>query len=238
MSGRLVLVRHGQTHGNVARRLDTRPPGAELTDLGREQARAFADGLQHPPGMLAHSVATRAVQTASEIRTAIVTATAIPGGIAARTHEFEGLHEVQVGDLEGRSDEAAHDEFNAIYRRWHGGELDLALPGGENAQQVLDRYVPVLDQLRMRYLDDAAWHGDIVVVSHGASIRLVSAVLAGVDGQFAIDHHLANTESVVLAPITDGRWSCVQWGKLTPPFFPDAPVTSGTDASRSADPMG
>lgn len=232
MSGRLVLVRHGQTHGNVARRLDTRPPGAELTDLGREQARAFAGELHHPPGMLAHSIATRAVQTASEIGTIVAT------GIAAGTHELEGLHEVQVGDLEDRSDEAAHDEFNAIYRRWHGGELDLAMPGGETAQQVLDRYVPVLDQLRMRYLDDAAWHGDIVVVSHGAAIRLVSAVLAGVDGQFAIDHHLANTESVVLAPITDGRWSCVQWGTLTPPFFPDAPVTSGTDASRSADPMG
>ena len=31
MSGRLVLVRHGQSHGNVERRLDTRPPGAETT---------------------------------------------------------------------------------------------------------------------------------------------------------------------------------------------------------------
>ena len=72
--------------------------------------------------------------------------------------------------------------------------------------------MPVLTQLRMRYLDDDAWHGDIVVVSHGAAIRLVSAVLAGVDGSFALDHHLANTESVVLAPITDGRWSCLQWG--------------------------
>ena len=47
----------------------------------------------------------------------------------------------------------------------------------------------------MRYLDDDAWHGDIVVVSHGAAIRLVSAVLAGVDGSFALDHHLANAES-------------------------------------------
>ena len=33
MSGRLILVRHGQTHANVQRRLDTRPPGADLTDL-------------------------------------------------------------------------------------------------------------------------------------------------------------------------------------------------------------
>ena len=50
MSGRLVLVRHGQSHGNVERRLDTRPPGAELTDLGRDQARAFARGCPHHVG--------------------------------------------------------------------------------------------------------------------------------------------------------------------------------------------
>ncbi|MDA2894133.1 histidine phosphatase family protein [Mycolicibacterium sp. BiH015] len=230
MSGRLVLVRHGQSHGNVDRRLDTRPPGAELTDLGREQATAFARALSHPPAMIAHSIATRAVQTAGHIAAEL--------GPAHATNEFEGIHEVQVGDLEGRSDEAAHDEFNAVYRRWHAGEFDLALPGGETAQQVLDRYIPVLDQLRVRYLDDAAWQGDIVVVSHGAAIRLVSAVLAGVDHQFAIDHHLANAESVVLAPITDGRWSCLQWGKLLPPFGPETPVTTGADASRSADPMG
>ena len=231
MSGRLVLVRHGQSCGNVDRRLDTRPPGAELTDLGRDQARGFAGSLARPPALIAHSIATRAVQTAAEIRAA--------AGAASDPYVFEGIHEVQVGDLEGRADEAAHDEFNAIYRRWHGGELHLALPGGETGHQVLERYVPVLDQLRMRYLDDAAWRGDIVVVSHGAAIRLVSAVLAGVDSGFAIDHHLANTESVVLAPVTDGRWSCLQWGKRTPPFGPqEAAVTTVGEGSESADPMG
>lgn len=233
MTGRLVLVRHGQSHANVERRLDTRPPGAELTDLGRDQARTFARTLARPAAIVTHSIATRAVQTAGHI------AAEFGGALNAGAMAFEGLHEVQVGELEDRTDEAAHDEFNAVYRRWHGGELDVALPGGETAQQVLDRYVPVLDQLRMRYLDDETWHGDIVVVSHGAAIRLVSALLAGVDSRFAVDHHLANTESVVLAPITDGRWSCVQWGKLTPPFVGDAPVTTTAgDASRSADPMG
>ncbi len=232
MSGRLVLVRHGQSHGNVDRRLDTRPPGAELTDLGRDQARSFALALPHPPAMIAHSIATRAVQTASEISAVIST------GPAAGTHEFDGIHEVQVGDLENRSDEDAHDEFNAMYKRWHRGELDLSLPGGETAHQVLDRYLPVLEQLRLRYLDDDAFRGDIVVVSHGAAIRLVSAVLAGVDGDFAIDHHLANTESVVLAPITDGRWSCLQWGTLTPPFDTAQAVTRVGESARSADPMG
>lgn len=219
MSGRLVLVRHGQSHGNVDRRLDTRPPGTELTPLGRDQARAFARKGSRRPGLLLHSVAVRAAQTALEISSA--------AELPAR--EVSGVHEVQVGELENRNDDDAVAEFNTIYRRWHEGEWDLALPGGETANQVLERYVPVLTELRMRYLDNHDWTSDIVVVSHGAAIRLAAAVLAGVDTSFALDHHLGNAESVVLAPITDGRWSCVQWGALTPPFYPEPAATPVTD---------
>ncbi len=103
MSGRLVLVRHGQSCGNVDKRLDTRPPGAELTPLGREQARDFAKALPAPPTLLLHSVATRAVQTAEEISGVV--------GVPAR--EVTGIHEVQAGDLENRNDDAAIDEFHA-----------------------------------------------------------------------------------------------------------------------------
>lgn len=228
MSGRLVLVRHGQSHGNVERRLDTRPPGAALTDLGRDQARRFARGLTDKPGLIAHSVAVRATQTAREIA----------DEIGVDTHELEGIHEVQVGRLEDRHDDAAIAEFNTIYERWHQGHVDVPLPDGETARQVLNRYLPVVTQLRMRYLDDDAFTGDIVMVSHGAAIRLASAVLGGVDGSFALDHHLGNAEAVVLAPITDGRWSCVQWGVLTPPFYPESDVDPVGDALESADPMG
>ena len=228
MSGRLVLVRHGQSHGNVERRLDTRPPGAALTDLGRDQARTFARGLADRPGLIAHSVAVRATQTALEIA----------DELGVDTHEVEGIHEVQVGRLEDRLDDAAIAEFNAIYERWHQGHVDVPLPGGETARQVLNRYLPVITQLRMRYLDDDAFTGDVVMVSHGAAIRLAAAVLAGVDGSFALDHHLGNTEAVVLAPITDGRWSCLQWGTLIPPFYPEPDVDPVQDALQSADPMG
>ncbi|MCV7067622.1 histidine phosphatase family protein [Mycolicibacterium farcinogenes] len=229
MSGRLILVRHGQSHGNVARRLDTRPPGAELTDLGHDQARRFAGTLNQRPAILAHSVARRAAQTAA----------GIGGETGLVPFEFDGVHEVQVGELEDRSDDDAVAEFNRIYERWHRGELDVPMPGGETAEAVLGRYVPVLTELRMRYLDDRDFHSDIVLVSHGAAIRLVAAVLAGVDGSFALDHHLANTESVVLAPITDGRWSCLQWAALTPPFYPEPDPTPVADAVRSeTDPMG
>jgi broad specificity phosphatase PhoE len=228
VSGRLVLVRHGQSLGNVERRLDTRPPGAALTDLGRDQARTFARDLTRRPAMIAHSVALRASQTAAEIA----------DELGLDTHEFEGIHEVQVGDLEDRTDDAAIAEFETIYQRWHEGDLEVPMPGGETASQVLDRYVPVLTQLRLRYLDNDAWHDDIVVVSHGAAIRLAAAVLAGVDCSFALDHHLGNAESIVLAPITDGRWSCVQWGARTPPFYPEPEVHPVEDALQSADPMG
>jgi probable phosphoglycerate mutase len=228
VSGRLVLVRHGQSHGNVERRLDTRPPGAALTDLGRAQARTFAQNLADPPALIAHSVALRAAQTAGEIAAALD----LP------TDELEGIHEVQVGALENRKDDEAIKEFEAVYQRWHEGDLEAPMPGGETARQVLDRYLPVLVQLRLRYLDDDSSHGDIVVVSHGAAIRLVSAVLGGVDSGFALEHHLSNAESVVLAPITDGRWSCLQWGTMTPPFHPEADVHPVEDALQSADPMG
>jgi broad specificity phosphatase PhoE len=223
VSGRLVLVRHGQSCGNVDKRLDTRPPGAELTPLGREQARDFAKALPGPPALLLHSVATRAVQTAEEISGVV--------GVPAR--EVTGIHEAQAGDLENRNDDAAIDEFHAVYERWLKGEHDVSMPGGESADQVLGRYLPVVNELRTRYLDDDGWTGDIVVVSHGAAIRLTAAVLADVPDTFALDHHLANAEFVVLTPQNDGRWTCEQWGEQTPPFDP---VPDAEDSI--SDPMG
>jgi broad specificity phosphatase PhoE len=228
MSGRLVLVRHGQSLSNVERRLDTRPPGAGLTPLGFAQARDFARGYKHELGMLMHSVALRANETAGVIGDEL--------GLAPQ--EVDGIHEVQVGELEMRNDDDAVETFNKIYERWHLGELDAALPGGETASRVLNRYVPVLTDLRLRYLDNDDWTGDIVVVSHGAAIRLVAATLAGVDGSFVVEHHLGNAEAVVLAPITDGRWSCTHWGQHSPPFMPDPRGMPAPEELESADPMG
>ncbi|MGV0792072.1 histidine phosphatase family protein [Mycolicibacterium sp. XJ1819] len=229
MSGRLVLLRHGQSHANVERRIDTRPPGAALTGLGRDQARAVTEELAQPVGMIAHSQAVRAAQTAD----------VIAGRLGMRTlEEVDGIHEVQVGDLENRNDDEAIAEFETIYQRWHQGHLDVPMPNGETAREVLDRYVPAITQLRMRYLDDDAFNSDIVVVSHGAAIRLTAAVLAGVESSFVLDNHLGNAQAVVLAPITDGRWSCVQWGTMVPPFYPAPAVDPVGDALQSADPMG
>jgi broad specificity phosphatase PhoE len=228
MSGHLVLVRHGQSLSNVERLLDTRPPGAGLTPLGVAQARDFARGYKREVGMLVHSLALRARETAA----------VIGEELGLKPLEIEGIHEVQVGELEMRNDDDAVETFNKVYERWHLGDLNAALPGGETAHEVLDRYLPVVSGLRMRYLDDDDWTGDIVLVSHGAAIRLAAATLAGVDGSFVVEHHLANTEAVVLAPITDGRWSCTHWGQHSPPFMPDPHGMPAPEDLESADPMG
>ena len=141
---------------------------------------------------------------------------------------LDGLHETQAGDLEGKSDKAAHEQFKSVFHEWLGGDLGVRIPGGESAQDVLDRYVPVLDSLREQYLDD---DGVVVAVSHGAAIRLVAQYLAGVPSEFARNNHLDNTATVELVPAGPGAWECVRWGKCQPPFDLDlSPVAD--------DPMG
>ncbi|MGA9872789.1 MAG: histidine phosphatase family protein [Rhodococcus sp. (in: high G+C Gram-positive bacteria)] len=208
MTGKLVLVRHGQTFSNVDKILDTALPGAALTDHGHEQARRYGASIaETPPSILVSSFALRAVQTAEHIAAAT----------GVEPQQRPGIHEAQAGEWEGRSDSDAHKGFTETYGRWHAGDLDTRVPGGDSARVILDRYVPVLDSLRDEYLTgpDVA---DVVVVSHGAAIRLVAAVLGGVDGEFAADNHLDNTQSVELEPTAGSGWTCVRWGMFYPPF--------------------
>lgn len=208
MTGKLVLVRHGQTFSNVDKILDTALPGAALTDHGHEQARRYGASIEaSPPGILVSSFAQRAVQTAGHIGAAT----------SITPQQREGIHETQAGEWEGRSDDVAHKGFTEMYGRWHAGDLDARVPGGDSARSVLDRYVPVLDALREEFLTGPDVP-DVIVVSHGAAIRLVAAVLAGVDGEFAADNHLDNTETVELLPTAGGGWECVRWGTFVPPF--------------------
>ncbi|MBF6295943.1 histidine phosphatase family protein [Nocardia amamiensis] len=221
MIGRLILVRHGETEGNVAKLLDTKVPGLPLTERGAAQAKTFGEGLLRPPKVLFSSAALRARQTASYIEAAT--------GVAAMV--LDGLHEVQAGDLEGQHSEDAHRTFQRIYRAWHEGDLGLRVPGGESAQDVLDRFLPAIAQLRATYLTPNDGAGDVMVVSHGAAMRLVGRTLAGVQPPFTTNNHLDNTETIELVPMPGGEWECIRWGRFTPPFGYDVAPTSD-------DPMG
>lgn len=210
VSGKLILVRHGQTEANVAKRLDTKLPGAMLTPEGRLQAGMFASGLvaRTTASRLVSSRALRARQTASYVESA--------SGVMADVRD--DLHEVQAGELEDRTDRESHELFTKTFHLWHTGDLGAHVPGGESGFDVLARYVPVVRALREEFLEDPEQNGDVVVVSHGAAIRLVGAQLGGVPGLFAANNHLSNTETVELAPQPDGGWECVRWGAIEPPF--------------------
>ncbi|GAC70949.1 histidine phosphatase family protein [Gordonia soli] len=219
---RLHLVRHGQTTSNVLKRLDTALPGASLTDFGARQAARFA--LEQPPRgevVVVSSLARRARETAALIGSV--------WGVEAGT--VDGVHEVQVGDLEDRWDSDAHEVFRTVVDRWYGGEPDVEIPGGESLSQVRSRFLPVIDGLVRDHLsaDDPP---DVYLVSHGAAIRLVAAHLAGIDGEFAAATHLNNLGSIEL-DLVDGRWECRRWGAVFAPFEPPQ-----VDEPLVVDPMG
>ena len=193
---RLVLVRHGRTTANAARILDSRPPGAPLDEQGRAQADLLAARLaDHPVRAVHASRAIRAQQTATPVAAA--------HGLDVEV--LDGVQEVFVGDLEGRSDEPALEEFHAVYAAWWRGELDAHLPGGESALDLRARFLPVVEQL-------ADGDGDVVLVSHGAAIRMAAGALLGDTTE---TWYVPNTGLVVLRRETEG-WVLESWDTAEP----------------------
>jgi broad specificity phosphatase PhoE len=194
---RLMLARHGQTDSNVVRALDSRPPGAPLNDLGHAQAAALGGRLAAEPVSAVYaSRAIRAQQTAAPI----AVAHDLPVSV------LDGVHEVFCGDLEGRADVAAREQFDQTYAAWWRGDLDAHLPGGESAHELRDRFLPVVD----RIVDGAT--GTVVLVSHGAAIRLAAAALLGDTAETA---YVPNAGLVILSVGADG-WALDHWDVATP----------------------
>jgi broad specificity phosphatase PhoE len=198
---RLVLARHGRSTANVARILDSAPPGAPLDELGREQAVRLGARLADRPVRAVHaSHALRAQQTAAPV----AAAHGLPVDVV------DGVQEVFVGDLEGRSDDAALGAFDEVYSAWWQGDLDARLPGGESAREVRARYLPAVE--RILETADGRADADVVLVSHGAAIRLVAAALLG---DTAETWYVPNAGLVVLRP-DPGRWVLESWDTAPP----------------------
>ena len=199
---RLVLVRHGQTPSNVARTLDTLPPGPGLTAEGRRQAQELAADLadEKVVAVLA-SRARRALETAEPI--------AARHGLDVGVRE--GTQEIQVGDLEGSSADASRELFEEIYASWHFGALDRSMPGGESGRQALQRFLGAASAS----LDGVA-AGSVVLVSHGAVVRLVAAHLTSIGADRANAAYLPNTGRVVLESdhAEPTGWACLRWDGL------------------------
>lgn len=192
---RLHLLRHGQTHANVAGALDTALPGLELTELGRRQARAAARALAGEGiEAIAISTLTRTAETASPVANVL--------GLNPTQHD--GLREIPAGDYEMLSDDASVHAYLTTIAAWLDGDLDREMPGGETGTAFLRRYDAAIVQLCRGTLASA------LVVSHGAAIR--TWVTHRATGEHAPVHEgLHNTGCVTLEGSPEDGWTIVSW---------------------------
>jgi len=149
----LYLVRHGESPVNVSRTFSYRTVDPGLTELGVKQARAVARSFADKP---IARVFTGPLQRAQHTARYVAEATGAPLEVV------EALRELNVGSLEGRSDQAGWDIHEAVMRAWRAGDLDARFPDGEDYHEVYARITGFLDRLATDFADQ-----DLVAVGHG-----------------------------------------------------------------------
>ena len=209
---RLLLIRHGQTPANVLGQLDTAHPGPGLTALGERQATAVAEALreQQIDGVFATTL-VRTQLTARPFSAATV---------------IDGMHEIEAGDLEGRSDRASVRTYLETAFAWGSGDLDVTMPGATDGHAFFQRFDRGISAVS--HLDTVA------VFSHGAAIRVWTAGRAiNVPPIFAGSHELDNTGVVELAGSPEEGWTLVSWAGA-PIGGPDLVDDSASDPTGEA----
>ncbi|HWH96911.1 MAG TPA: histidine phosphatase family protein [Pseudolysinimonas sp.] len=199
---RILFVRHGQTPANVRGILETTIPGPGLTELGRRQAEAVVDALGH------ESIA--AIYVSTMIRTH-ETAAPLAAALGITPVELSGTHEIEAGDVEGRSDhDAVHSYLSTVFA-WGSGDPSPVMPGGADGHAFFARFDGAISQIESAHPADAT----VVVVSHGAAIRVWTGARANNLGDgFTADNHLDNTGVVVLEGSVDTGWTALSWGGM------------------------
>lgn len=159
----LVLVRHGETAWNAARRFQGQSP-VPLSERGRAQVAAL--GLALRSESFSHAYA-------SDLQRALETARTIVGARKLEVTIDERLREFDFGQWEGLT-------WPEIVARWPQFEARLPTQarryepvGGEQFEQVVARVGSFLDELR-----SGAPAGPVLVVTHAGALHAAMEVLA------------------------------------------------------------
>ncbi|NHA67314.1 histidine phosphatase family protein [Phycicoccus flavus] len=188
---RLHLVRHGESTWNVERRLQGATAHPPLTARGRQQAAAAADVLRHRvtgPVRVLSSDLVRARETADVVAAAL--------GVPVVSEP--GLREQALGDLEGRltadlREQPVPDGLDVTEVRWGGGE------------SIADVHVRLRALLaRLLGPDGADDVPDLVLVTHGDTLRVALAVLDGRDHR-DVDWRVVGNGEVVTRDVGASR---------------------------------
>lgn len=158
----LILIRHGRTAWNTARRLQG-THDEPLDDVGREQVRRLAERFrgEHVDALYS-SPLVRARDTAEPLAAAI-------GRPLILAPDWREIH---VGSYEGLS----ADDAEARHPGWAEAmtRRSFAFPGGESPRQVTDRLAASFHELAARHPGER-----IAVVSHGFALHMFCAWLFG-----------------------------------------------------------
>jgi probable phosphoglycerate mutase len=171
MALRLFFLRHGQTalsRSNMfcGRRLD--PP---LTPEGVAMAEAFAAVYRHTQWRAIYS---------SPLNRALTTAAPIAHAVALPVESREDLAELDYGQWDGLTIDEVSRDFHIEYERWTADPAWNPPTAGEPAVALGQRMTHAIEEIRTAFDD-----GNVLVVSHKASIRVALCALLGVDvGRF------------------------------------------------------
>jgi len=194
---RLLLLRHGQTHGNTSGALDTAIPGLELTDLGRRQAEAAARVLADEPiEKIFISPTHRTRQTSAPIAALL--------GLEPEVRD--GLREIAAGDYEMANDHDSILGYIGTVADWIEGRLDTRMAGGETGHEYLARYDAAIAEVA------AGGTSCALVVSHGAAIRtwVASRVHDSATHAMATEG-LHNTACIEVEGDPENGWAVIAW---------------------------
>jgi broad specificity phosphatase PhoE len=182
---RLVLVRHGESVGNLADRaargagaprldLDARDADVPLSETGEEQARALGRHLADLP---ATAVPT-AVASSPYRRAADTAQTALDvAHLRLPVHHDERLRERELGVFDGLTGTGIRSEYpEEAARRQHVGKFYYRPPGGESWCDVALRVRSFLRDVGARPATDRLW-----IFTHQAVITCFRYVLDGMD---------------------------------------------------------
>jgi 2,3-bisphosphoglycerate-dependent phosphoglycerate mutase len=157
------LVRHGESTWNVRGLAQGHCDQARLTDRGRRQARGVADQLK-----------TRPIRTlfSSDLHRALETAVPLASAIGLPVIRDTRLRERCLGVLEGSAAAAISPAVSGISAN-RVVDPDARPDGGESLR---DFYLRVAC-----FTADLAGNvGDVAVVAHGGTLRMLDACLRGI----------------------------------------------------------
>lgn len=158
----IYIIRHGQTDFNVRLIIQGRGINSDLNDEGLKQAKAFFDKY--------HPVDFDVVYTSALKRTHQTVSHFIAQNIP---HEIrDSIDEISWGNFEGKEhEESLKETFYAIVDEWRKGNLTIKIDGGESAQDLADRLMPFVEEIKN------STHENILVCTHGRTLRVLICLL-------------------------------------------------------------